>query len=398
MAMGKHDQSGIYCGIEYEYLLCRREAPWPPLEYHQLDFAALSHLLENKPGRCDPSLATGDLGVKSGYWYLEGDERFDEEGNFVTMAVKGVEIRTPPKPGVESAIAALLVIEKELSSVLASNGMALGIAGFHPLTPHYDFAPPLNRWELAQRLQHRGYDAAHVSTLSYGPDINLSFAGWSQEQVLAATRRLIGWSPYIVPFSFSSPYFQGKPWRGPSIRTYQRSNLRPAAKCFWNAAESECRVPCYPARFASEQGRIEFKAFDAIASVALLEACCYLLIGLCLAEEHALGGDRADGELLAQAAQSGFADPRIHAGAAMALGLAEQALVRYGYPQTVLAPLRVLLDSHQTPADLLLGHYRQGKPPFLVGGLALHPQLLPVTASTTLAEIAAWESLYGAVC
>ena len=415
---------GLFCGIEYEYLLMRKlGTQWQLQEHGDLDFHQLSHQLEVKPGRCDPALATGDLGVKSGYWYLEGDERFDEQGNFTTMAVKGIEIRTPPKPGIEPAIASLLAIEQELSRVLLRHELQLGIAGFHPVTSGYDFVPPLNGWEQAQRRRHRGYDAAHVSTLSYGPDINLSFAGWTLERVLAATCRLMAWAPYIIGFSFSSPYYAGKPWHGPSRRTFARSTLRPAVKCFWPQADwplaADEKWPLYPTRIATEQGRIEFKAFDAIPSVELLEACCYLLVGLCLAEEMPTSVNDtglmacADPALFELAACHGFTDPLIHAGAARALACAEAALGYHGlnkrvldgaprnettWHETPLAPLHRLLDCHQTPADLLRGHYLQGKAPCLVGGLAHHPQLLPASSAVTLAEMAAWESLYGAIC
>jgi len=80
---------------------------------------AIRDLLEEKPGRDDPTLATGDLGIRSGYWYLEGDERSHPDGRFRTMAVKGVEIRTPPCPDIAGAIAELLAIEAQLTEVLA---------------------------------------------------------------------------------------------------------------------------------------------------------------------------------------------------------------------------------------------------------------------------------------
>ena len=392
------EEVSLLCGIEYEYLLSVQESGGRRLLDHTtLEFAQLQEWLARKPGCCDLSLATGDLGVKSGYWYLEGDERFDEQGHFTTLAVKGIEIRTPPRPSVEAALGSLLAIEQALASVLASRQMQLAIAGFNPYLAKYEHQPPLNGWERQLRSEHQAYDAAHVSTLSFGPDINLSFAHFSQAQALAATQRLISWAPYIVPFSFSSPCYSGRRWEGWSKRTFERHTLRPTAKLFWSQAQaqtqakvqdqaqpdavtetSESRHPLiYPPRLPSEQGRIEFKAFDAIPSQELLQACCYLLIGLCLADEMPEPAELDASELFQLAARQGFDEPQIYAGAQRALISARSALLQRGMGAGVLAlaPLAQLLQARSTPAERLLAHYAQSGFLYLPGGLQAYPTL-----------------------
>ena len=118
------EPAAMRCGIEFEYLIVDTSGPVSGRirDFSNLPFAFIRDLLDDKPGRNDSSLATGDLGIRSGYWYLEGDERFHEDGRFRAMAVKGVEIRTPPAPSVERAIQELLDIEEQLSVVLARQG------------------------------------------------------------------------------------------------------------------------------------------------------------------------------------------------------------------------------------------------------------------------------------
>lgn len=361
-------------GIEFEYMLATATGPDAGRlqDFGSLSFVGLQALLAAKPGQGDPELATGDLGIKSGYWYLEGDERFHADGRFRTLEVKGVEIRTPPLPGVDAAADRLLEIEAELAERLAIGNLAPAIVGFNPIRSAYDFVPPLNPWEEALRRQHRGYDGSHISTLSYGPDLNLSHPGWSEAQGLDAARKLNYYAPYILPFSFSSPFFAGAPWAGWSKRSFERVRYRPAVKYYVApgrvaALQAETRL-AQPARIGREIGRIEFKAFDAIPSQALLRACCHLLVGICLDDELPGRSEECDVSLYRRAALYGFEAEAIEGGAREVLAKAGRALADHGQPRT-LAPLEELLARRRTPAHDLLGTFRMGGPLFRPGGL-----------------------------
>lgn len=366
------------CGIEFEYMMVDIDGPEAGRlrDFSNLPYPFIRRFLDDKPGRDDPELATGDLGIKSGYWYLEGDERFDDEGRFRTLAVKGVEIRTPPAATVDEAIGKLLGIERHLAETLAGHGLGLAIAGFNPIRPAYAFEPPLNAWEKKLRQRFPAYAGSLVSTLSYGPDINLSMPGWSMAQCLAASRKLNWYAPYIVPFSFNSPFFAGKRWPGCSKRTFERAGLRPAVKLFMTGADYSAFSPTsslvHPARLASEAGRIEFKAFDALPSPELLAACCHLLVGICLSEDLPGHGERADVDLYRHAAQVGFADEQLCRMAGEILGKAQNALRRAGDAAAsgALAPLASLLCARRTPAHELVAAYRHSGLMFKPGGLA----------------------------
>ncbi|MFC0711566.1 glutamate-cysteine ligase family protein [Azorhizophilus paspali] len=364
----------MHYGIEFEYLLVDTRGPQAGRlrDIHALDVPRLAELLADKPGLGDPELAEGDLGIRNGYWYLEGDERFDLEGRLVGFVAKGVEIRTPPRPSVAVAIDCLLDIERQLAARLERDGLGLAIAGFDPLRTHYGYQPPLNAYEQRLRADDREYEGMELSMLTYGPDLNLSLPDWSTRRNLDAARKLNYYAPYIVPFSFSSPYCAGQPWHGWSRRTWLRCEQRPAVKLFLGLeeyAEQAERSPLLrPARLAREAGRIEFKAFDAMPSVELLAACCHLLTGICLANNLRGRSETPDVALYRRAALHAFDDAEIRNGARAALYAAAEALDRAGNEIAVagLAPLARLLSSRRTPAHDLLANDRLFHP----GGLA----------------------------
>ncbi|MFD2407222.1 glutamate-cysteine ligase family protein [Azorhizophilus paspali] len=371
---GSKPMPAMHYGIEFEYLLVDTRGPQAGRlrDIHALDVPRLAELLADKPGLGDPELAEGDLGIRNGYWYLEGDERFDLEGRLVGFVAKGVEIRTPPRPSVAVAIDCLLDIERQLAARLERDGLGLAIAGFDPLRTHYGYQPPLNAYEQRLRADDREYEGMELSMLTYGPDLNLSLPDWSTRRNLDAARKLNYYAPYIVPFSFSSPYCAGQPWHGWSRRTWLRCEQRPAVKLFLGLeeyAEQAERSPLLrPARLAREAGRIEFKAFDAMPSVELLAACCHLLTGICLANNLRGRSETPDVALYRRAALHAFDDAEIRNGARAALYAAAEALDRAGNEIAVagLAPLARLLSSRRTPAHDLLANDRLFHP----GGLA----------------------------
>jgi len=362
----------LRCGIEFEYALIDTEGETPGRlrDFANLAFADIAAALARPPGAEDAALATGDLGVKRGYWYPEGDERFHPDGRFRTLEVKGVEIRTPPKTNIPDAIAALREIEGELAQRLAAHGLGLAIAAANPRRDTYCFSPPLNAWEIELRRTHSAYDGAHVSTLSYGPDINLSFPGQTPAAALETTRKLNYYAPWLVPFSFCSPFHAGTRWRGVSWRTFHRAPLRPAVKLYLAAAE-RARLNSrlvYPARQPSEQGRIEFKAFDAQPSAAVLSALCHLLVGVCLAN---LPGRSEITEVAPyqRAARFAFHDPDTRRGCRMLLDRARVALAYAGFDENALTPLYYLLATRTTPAHWLTTQWRDGGGMVFAGGL-----------------------------
>ncbi|MGH3350457.1 MAG: glutamate-cysteine ligase family protein [Nocardioides sp.] len=363
-------------GFEFEYALVTLPSPDGTGTAHDagtfhdfgdLDFTTLQAALADGSGSSDEDLVRGDLGIKSGYWYLEGDERFTPDGTFDTMLVKGVEIRTPICSSTTEAADRLLDLQELIAKRLAPLGLRLGIVGFNPVREAYVLDPPLNEWEQAMRTEHREYDHAEVSNLSYGPDINLSFPDLEAAEVVALAQRLTYYSPFLVPFSFSSPFHAGRPWRGPSKRTYERTWRRVATRCFVSSPPAGAETTLvHPPRIPREEGRIEFKAFDAFLSRDLLLAGAALTLGVCLADDLPGLADTPSRDLHQRAATSAFTDPEIAAGARDVLAAARRALA--GRPEAGhLEVLDTLLSAGRTPADSLLDAYSRT-------GLMFHPE------------------------
>lgn len=351
-------------GIEFEYLLVGRDGA--VRDFRTLAFPEVSAALDEPPGRADPLLHTGDLGIKSGYWYLEGDERFDDAGMLTDLLIKGAEIRTPPQSTMADTIEALTDIEAELSTRLADRGLRLAIGGHNPELERYRLEPPLNAWEIRMREEHPEYARADISNVTFGPDLNFSHSAWDDDDCRRIGRKLTHYSPYLVPFSFSAPFRCGEVWSGPSLRTFARNGLRPAVRVYVADPQPPARagdpVLETPARSASERGRIEFKAFDAIASLDLISALFALVLGTALADDLPGRADAPDRDLLQRAGEYGWKDPDIRSGAAEVLAAARRALQVDGELSALvgaLDPLESLLDRLITPADLLVDHYRR---------------------------------------
>ena len=111
-------------------------------------------------------------------------------------------------------------------------------------------------------------------------------ADLSTENVIDIGRKLTYYSPYIVPFSYSSPFYKGGLWDGLSVRTFIRTGKRPAALVFVqkeeqliNSIPSLTKIARIP---ALEVGRIEFKACDSCDDFSTYAALLALLKGLVL--------------------------------------------------------------------------------------------------------------------
>ncbi|GBP93555.1 hypothetical protein EVAR_90121_1 [Eumeta japonica] len=224
-------------GIEFEYLLTsKNDYSADGLRfYNNIAVKDLSTVLENRPGAGDPTLYHDSEGVKNGYWYVEGVERYTREGKLLDQAVKGLEVRTPPTTSIGAALNQLLRLEHQLRVRLMRTGLDLAVAAYHPTAPPYVFDPPLAAWEEARRLILPECRLADVAMLTYGPDLNFSLPDWSETQLVAAAEKLAWFAPYISLFTLNAPFAEGNAWGGLSRRTSVRGNRRPA--CFAFVAE-----------------------------------------------------------------------------------------------------------------------------------------------------------------
>jgi gamma-glutamyl:cysteine ligase YbdK (ATP-grasp superfamily) len=274
-------------------------------------------------------LRIGDAGIKKKRWYIEGFERFADSEKVIDCAPKGIEIRTTIHKTIQGAIAELSESFTMLRQVAAKSGFIPVLTSFNPYYESYEPNPPLNDYEINRRRASPEKQTANMPMLTYGPDLNLSMAGLSPAQVIDIGKKLTFYSPDLVPFSFSSPFYQGKLWQGLSIRTYLRTGVRPAAMVFLEkTADLIDSNPSLTkiARIPAEVGRIEFKAFDSCDDFGIYAALLALLKGLIL--DRSLPGRATvpDRDRHQQAALGGFEDAEVRRNASQVLQAAERAL------------------------------------------------------------------------
>lgn len=358
-------------GIEAEFGLV--DADGQLVDFAHPRAAELQQLVDGLPDHDDQDLTRGDLAIKWTRWYVEGDERFADDGTFLRCVPKGIETRTPITDSIEAAVACLAELVGQLGAAGAARGLRLTALGHNPVHSTYRPEPPFNAWELAMRGEHEEYDAPEVYMCTYGPDVNLSYPEWDGPVRFGAAARLAAWAPEIVAFSLNAPIVDGEPYGGLSYRTAVRAGRRPTVRIFLPADEvragrsrAAAGLAVRPARIAPEQGRIEFKALDAFAQLDRFRAYAALLGGLAQAFDAPAPGDVQPG-----GAARFEADPAVRLRAAAATGFADDALAarcavllevaRGGWgdaPEAdLLAPLAADLRDRRVPAhDLLERH------------------------------------------
>lgn len=367
-------------GIEHELALLRPDGTLA--DFTSLTHAEVARIVEELPdlpgGQED--LRIGDAGIRLKRWYAEGYERIDEDGELLRFEPKGIEIRTVVHDSVSAAEAAVAADARTLAGVAGRHGLRPVAFGHHPVRSVYRLDPPPNARERALMADSPEERTAHLHMVTWGPDLNLSFpeAGSDPAVLADAAAKLTYYSPYLVPWSFSSPFRDGRPWGGLSARTSRRTGARPAALAY--LAPDAVLPPSDPslvrhAGIPGEIGRIEFKAFDAVAAIpeeepadgggpGLLGALLGLLTGLLL--DRTLPGRRRTPDVTAHrhVALRGWSDPAIRAGSQAVLDAAEAALRDRPGHEAGWALLRERLVRRETPADRMLARYRSG------GGIA----------------------------
>ncbi|MEH1837453.1 MAG: glutamate--cysteine ligase [Nostoc sp.] len=343
-------------GIEHEVAFLNKEGKFA--DFSHTKFADLNQIIERLPTYPSdyPQLRVGDAGIKMKRWYIEGFERFADSDKVIDCHTKGIEIRTTIHSDIQGAITELSESFHLLSEVAADFGFSPVLVSFNPYNPVFEPQPPLNGYEIKQLEAYPDEQTANIHMVSYGPDLNISMANLSTEDVIDVGKKLTYYSPYIVPFSYSSPFYKGGLWDGLSVRTFIRTGKRPATLVFLQKQEQMVdSIPSLTkiARIPAEVGRIEFKACDSCDNFLIYAALLTLLKGLVL-DETLVGRATVPDAILHQlSAKEGFDNEDIFGNATKVLQAAEVALgddpdVHY------LTLLKVLLAKRKTRSHELI--------------------------------------------
>lgn len=338
-------------GIEHELAFLRPDGDFADFTNTSFEeLAAIIELLPEYPDDYD-ELRIGDAGIRHKRWYIEGMERFDEAGNMLYCVPKGIEIRTRIHTQIPDVIEELSNSLKMLVEIAGKQGFAPAHISYNPFEPEFPICPPFNDYEDKLNAGESDQKLA-MPMMTFGPDLNLSTGEFSDQKLIDIAEKLTYYSPFIVPFSFSSPFQQGQ-LQGHSQRTFHRTGLRPAVVVY-PKSQAYYRNG-YPAltrkaKLPVEVGRIEFKAFDSCADFELYAALLVLLKGLIL--DNTLPGrcSKPDAVLHQLSAEEGFGNSVMLEKAKQVCKAASDALG--GDADSVyMAVLENMLVAKETPAS-----------------------------------------------
>lgn len=331
----------FHYGIEHEVAFINSNGKFA--DFTNTKFADFQNIVDKLPYHASdyPQLRVGDAGIKLKRWYIEGFERFSESGDVIDCVPKGIEIRTTIHKSIHGVIEELYESMQLLKSQAELAGFTPIGLSFNPNHIKFDPVPPLNTYELKRRDGSPEKQTAHIPMLTYGPDLSISLARLSTQEIIDVGKKLTYYSPFIIPFSFSTPKKGGSHWKGYSYRTYVRTGIRPAVMVFLGKKENLISsIPSLTqlARVPAEAGRIEFKAFDSCSSFNSYAALLALLKGIIL--DNSLSGSALipDRDLHKLSAQEGFESKIIFSQAWKTLQAAYNAL-QNDPDQDLLIPL-----------------------------------------------------------
>lgn len=351
----------FYFGIEHEVAFLNREGKFA--DFSRTKYADFHQIIARLPIYPSdyPQLRVGDAGIKQKRWYIEGFERFADSDKVIDFHPKGIEIRTTIHSDIQSTLTELSASFQLLRQVAAEFGFTPVLTSFNPYNRAFVPQPPLNDYEIKYLENYPEEQTANIHMVTYGPDLNISVVDLSTERLIDIGRKLTYYSPYIVPFSYSSPFYDGGLWSGLSVRTYIRTGKRPAALVFVeNPADLINSVPALTktARIPAEVGRIEFKAFDSCDDFSLYGALLALLKGLILDETLPGRATIPDSALHQISAKEGFSNEEIYNQAAEILLIAESAL-KHDPDIKYLQPLKILLMTKKNKSNELIEAFHQ---------------------------------------
>jgi len=166
---------------------------------------------------------------------------------------------------------------------------------------------------------------------THGMHVNVSVEGWSPERMQQLAEKVNFYTPALIPWSFSSPFYQGRLFEGLCSRNFYRAESR-------HMADAHLRrgVPV-----------LEFRGFDACGDARLLLAVLTMYRGFVL--DDSLPGRAAvqDPERLKRSCLHGFADPDLRA---EGLELLAAARTAHGSDSESFALLESLLQDNDSSA------------------------------------------------
>jgi hypothetical protein len=351
-------------GIEHEIPLIDFNGNF--LDYRSLDFELLNKIIQKFPVYQNdyPNLRIGDLGLKIKRLYIEGLEIFDDDGYLQKEYPKGLELRTNFYSDVNKLFNDFLFDFKIFKKEAKKFNIQPTFLSFNPFLNKVNIKIKINNYEKKLRKSDPGRITAPFTLLTYGPDLNVSYKELNDFEILDIVLKLNYYAPYIIPFSFSSPFYMNQLWEGYSVRTYFRSKLRPAAIGFVRNKKIISKYKnnwiLNENRINFETGRIEFKAIDTIWDIKIYKGLLILLKGLILEKKLKGRSLNSNLKLMELSALKGFDDKTIYDGTYEMLSVVYNVLKNYEDKKTIKYLFHILKNKEMF-SKILISDFKKLK-------------------------------------
>lgn len=316
-------------GIEHEFVF--KDDSETYLDFEMAEYSIFQKIIDEFPyfENDDTFFDCKSLEQKPKRCYVEGFERYDINGQLTETVPKGLEIRTLPHTTVDAVIKDFINSYTYLMLSAEKFGFSPLLTSLHPFKNSVHFNEPLNKTEMALRTE----DELNIATnalLWHGIHINVSMSNTSKEQMMDLLQKVNYYVPYIIPFSFSSPFYNGKVFDGLSYRTYRKAKTRKVIQL-----QNRKGVDV-----------LEFRGYDSCGDARLLKSLLLLYKGLLLDKTLTKRALFQDPELLKRSALQGFEDKTIQNEGLNVLEAAKSALQDEGKALQMLENMLYTNDSY----------------------------------------------------
>lgn len=227
--------------------------------------------------------------------YVEGFEHFDKNGKLLETIPKGLEIRTPPYEDTEKIIQNFVASYNIMNEIAASFDLTPLLVSFNPFT-YFPSAYEFLENENSNGRNNFDMLIAKNSMLLHAFHINISV---NNSNLYDIVEKLNYYLPYIIPFSFSSPFCNGRVFKGLSCRMFELVKYRPLVSV----------------RKRIDTDVVEFRGFDIVGDLQLYRSLLSLIKFL-VKDNTLMGRDKEKNvELITLSSLEGFENEKIKYGA-----------------------------------------------------------------------------------
>jgi len=326
-------------GIEQEFVFA--DAAGRYLDADNAHYSVFSAIVDGLPAHegDDEYLDCKSLETFPKRCYVEGFEHHDATGKITETLPKGLEIRTLPHDSVTGVVAEFRDTFAAVMSLAADAGLSPLLTSRHPFKTTLGLDSRIGEVERKVRTEQR-LALAMRAMLSHGMHVNVSLQDASAGKMQDLVEKINHYLPALIPWSFSSPFYQGREFPGLCCRNFLRAESR---------------------RMADVQERrgalvLEFRGFDACGDAGLLEALLNLYSGFLLDESLPGRSPEQDPERLRHSSMEGFGDPVLKQSGLQVLRAAQAAL---GGRAGQLDLLENMLEHNDSYSARMKGRYAQ---------------------------------------